>query len=209
MNTLLKYFVRTPKFVPATALVWAVSVAVSSAMAGPVVGTITVCYWSLECHYVTNIGLPDKPLDAPAFEITNTSASPIVDAKFTIKRHNNAQGVVQDTYSIGTIPAGASVVLVPQYSNDLGVHPDGSFWSYTGTPLDTSDLGPDRDQTRFVFKGRVHGTGPVTSGLIITGTTAGPSNDGIVSHINFLGGPSNVDGICPDCVGPYQIATIQ
>ena len=177
----------------------------STVQAAPV-GTITVCYWSTTCSYPATIGLSGL-VDAPAFEITNTGSLPIKAARFKILP-NTAQGVAMDTFHIGTIPANSSVVLVPQYSNDGGVHPSGSFWFWTGTPLDTSDLGPDSDHIKFVFRGTV-AKAPVGSGVIVTGTTAGPSNDNTVDPINFLGGPHNADGICNNCVGPYQIGTIQ
>lgn len=174
-----------------------------SASAQTAVGIITVCYFAPACSYTTAIGLT-PPVDAPAFEFTNTSDSDIAGAKFTI---HAMTGLTQDQFVIGKIPAHKSVIVVPGYSNDRKVHSAGSFFTYTGTPFDTSDSGPSANTIKFSFTGKI-GTVSVTSGVIVTGKTTGPSNDGTVSHLNFLGGPANTDGPCNDCFGPKQIAIL-
>jgi hypothetical protein len=170
------------------------------------VGTITVCYYVPSCTYTNSIGLA-PPVDSPAFQITNTSGSPITHAVFTIQRNRKLE-VTKDQYMIGRIPAGKSVVIVPGYSNDGKTnHPPGAFFSYSGSPTDTSESGPDADGVSFSFRGTL-GASTVTSGPIRAGDTAGPANDGTISHLNFLGGPANADGPCNDCFGPKQIGTL-
>jgi hypothetical protein len=193
-----------------------------------VVGTVTVCYYSPDCTYANIPDLPHAPnealrdlgehpksrlnptsvtpVDAPAFEFTNTGTEAITGASFEIMA-NKKLGIVHDTFSIGKIESGASVVVVPGASNDKKTHPSGSFFSYTGSALDTSDSGPSSSAIVFEFNGHV-GDKPVTSGDIITGKSAGPSTDGTVAKINFLGGPGNADAPCDNCVAPKVIANI-
>jgi len=178
----------------------------TGAAAQTVVGTISVCYYAPNCTYTESIGL-NPPVDSPAFLITNTSDSVITNAKFTIKP-NKANEVAKDSFKIGKLKPGHSIVIVPQYSNDGGTnHPPGAFFFFTGSPLDTSESGPDANTIKFIFTGSMGGLA-VSSGIIEPKATLGPSNDGTVSRINFLGGPGNADGPCNDCVGPYQIGTL-
>lgn len=171
------------------------------------VGTIIVCYYSQECSYTEAVVGYSGPVDAPAFEFTNSASAAITNATFTIEK-NKKNSALKDTYTIGTIKAGASVVVIPGFSNDGKKRSNTHlFFYYAGTPRDTSEVGPDADAIKFSFKGKSAGN-PVASGMILTGKTAGESNDKTVSKINFLGGPSNADGPCNDCVGPYAIATI-
>lgn len=170
------------------------------------VGTITVCYYAVSCPYTQDIGLT-SPVDSPAFEITNSGKIAITKAVFKIER-NRKNEVAKDSFLIGKIAAGARVVIVPGYSNDhSSKHPPGSFFSFTGSPLDTSEASMDADSIKFTFSGRMGQLG-VGSGVILTRATAGQSNDGTVKHINFLGGPNNVDGPCDDCFGPKHVATL-
>ncbi|HEY1962303.1 MAG TPA: hypothetical protein VGG69_07790 [Rhizomicrobium sp.] len=170
------------------------------------VGTITVCYYAPSCTYTNSIGL-NPPVDSPAFQITNTSASPITRAVFTLMR-NRKNEITKDRYTIGKIPAGHSVVIVPGYSDDGKTnHPPGSLFTHTGWATDTSEYGPDADATSFTFTGTI-GASTVSSGTIRAGATAGPANDGTIAHLNFLGGPANADGPCNDCFGPKQIGTL-
>ena len=75
------------------------------------VGTVTVCYYATTCPYTQDIGLT-SPVDAPAFEFTNTSSNAITHAVFTIER-NQKNEVSKDSFMIGKIAAGARVVIVP------------------------------------------------------------------------------------------------
>ncbi len=170
------------------------------------VGTITVCYYATSCTYTEPLGL-NPPVDSPAFQITNTSASPITHAIFTILRSRKNE-VTKDRYTIGRIRAGLSVVIVPGFSDDGSTkHPPGSFFFHTGSPTDTSENGPDGDAVSFAFSGTLGGSA-VTSGTIRAGASAGPANDGTVAYLNFLGGTADADGPCNDCFGPKQIGTL-
>lgn len=177
------------------------SAAIGSAQAqtATVVGTITACYFAQNCGFVPVI-------DGPSFQFTNTGKTAITAAKFTVMA-NASDSVVKDSYFIGRIAPGASVVVTAGASNDKRTHPGGGMFTYIGGALDTSDSGPDADNMKFVFSGMA-GTQKVTSGTILVSKSAGPSNDGTVAHLNFLGGPANADGPCNDCFGPKQIALI-
>ena len=178
----------------------------SVAAAQTTVGTITLCYYAPACGYTQKIGLA-PPVDAPAFRITNTSAHPITHGVFTINRNRNLE-ITKDRFMIGRIAPGKSAIIVPGYSNDGSTrHPPGAFFSYSGSPRDTSEDGPNANATSFIFTGAI-GTSTVTSGTIRAGATAGPANDGTVDHLNFLGGPSDADPPCNDCFGPKQIGTL-
>jgi hypothetical protein len=212
----------------------AIAVCGPPALARTVVGTVTVCYYSGECNFAAINGMKAQPtaaqrfrdtgehpvtaamlqratatpVDAPAFQFTNTGTVAITAAKFVIKA-NTAASVVADSYRIGTIAPGASVTIVPGASNDKKTHPSGGFFTYVapGTPLDTSDSGPDDSSIVFEFQGRM-GKLAVNSGKILTGASAGPSVDGSVASLNFLGGPGNADGPCGDCFASTVIANL-
>jgi len=157
-----------------------------------VVGDIQVCY---NCAAGQNFGgLP--VLDGPVFAIFNTSASAIDNAVFT------ADG---DSFQIGTIAAGGSFVIEPGVTSDGGS--GHTFFNVTGSILDTSDSGPNADSTPFSFIG-TQGLLTASTGLFTPGDTKGPSNDGTIAQINFLGGGPQSDGACNDCFGPKIVATI-
>lgn len=199
------------------------------ALAQTVVGTVTVCYYSTQCGFADLPGLPPapnnealrdmgehpaarlnstsiKPVDGPAFEFTNTGTETITGGTLVIEA-NKTLGIVYDSFCMGKIEPGASVVVVPGFSNDKRKHPATSFFLYKGSPLDTSDSGPNSNAVEFIFNGTVGGQA-VTSGKIVTGASAGPSADGTVKLINFLGGPGNADAPCSDCVAPVVVANI-
>jgi hypothetical protein len=206
----------------------------TGAHAQTAIGTVTVCYYSPECDYanipaIVHTPTADQaardsgehqgragykstgtaaPVDAPAFQFTNTSNAAITSAQFEIVA-NKSLGVVHDVYHIGKIAAGASVVVVPGASNDKKVHPSGGFFTFSapGSPLDTSDSGPDESKIVFEFTGKI-GTAKVTSGHIVVGNHVIESTDGTVAKINFLGGPGNADAPCNDCYAPRVIATL-
>jgi hypothetical protein len=180
----------------------------SSLAAPKVVGTVTVCYYSVECTY-TSAGGIGGVVDGPAFQFTNTGSEPIIDATFSIAADSKL-GVKGDSFKIGTINAGASFVLIPGATDDHKKRTNTAlFFYYVGptSPRDTSDVGPNASTLAFTFNGKV-GTSKVTSGKILPSASVAPSADGTVAAINFLGGPGNADGPCNDCVKPTQIATI-
>jgi len=205
-----------------------------AASAQTVVGTVSVCYYSPECSFANIPGivhdsneaqklrdsgehpggraLPSATtfpqVDAPAFQFTNTSKTAITAATFEIVA-NAKLGIVHDVFHIGKLKPGASFVIVPGASNDKKTHPSGSFFSFSspGNPLDTSDSGPDANNVKFEFNGKI-GTQAVSSGGIEPGASAGPSADGTVASLNFLGGPGNADAPCNDCFATKVIANI-
>jgi hypothetical protein len=185
----------------------ALAAAFSRAEAATTVGTITACYYSAECTYADINGLTGT-VDGPAFLFTNTGTSAITGASFAIAASKKLN-IKADSYRIGTIAAGKSAVIVVGASNDKKTRPAGLFFYYNGPtdPTDTSDNGVDADTIVFTFKGKI-GTTAVTSGKIVTGASAGPSADGSVAKLNFLGGPGNADGPCNDCFAPKVIANI-
>ncbi|MGC2111621.1 MAG: choice-of-anchor tandem repeat GloVer-containing protein, partial [Candidatus Korobacteraceae bacterium] len=136
----------------------------------------------------------------PVFIFQNSSGSDNTNAVF----YMNGDGY-QDSYNLGTIPAGTYVTVTPGLSNDGGLNH--TFFQYTGVPLDTSDEGPNGDDVQFWLIGQ-QGLQHVTSGVFTPGQTAGPSNDGTVSYLNFLGGPGNADGPCNNCFGPKVVAML-
>jgi hypothetical protein len=85
----------------------------------------------------------------------------------------------------------------------VGVTSDGGTGHTFFTPgiaggPDTSDSGPGSDAVQFKFLGTWNGA-PLTSGVFAAGDSAGPSLDGTVAHLNFLGGPNGADGPCGSC----------
>ena len=184
----------------ATGAIWALLSGAQPAEAATAVGTISVCYYSAECTYAGGV------VDAPVFLFTNTSGAAITGARFAIAKSTKLS-IVADKFVLGTIKAGASAVIVTGLSNDKKNHPAGGFFAAVGGPKDTSDGGPDADSIVFTFSGK-SGTAQVTSGKIKVGTSAGPSKDGTVAHLNFLGGPANGDGPCGDCFASTVIATL-
>ncbi len=153
-------------------------------------GTIQACYF---CSNNFGQGLQDGPI----FVITNTGTTPITGAVLKIL------SPMSDSFSIGTIAAGATAFVIPGLSNDGAT--GHNFFAYIGSANDTSDNGEDADTTQFEFTG-VQGQASVDSGIFTPAATISPSNDGTIASINFLGGPD--DGACNDCFGPKQVATL-
>ena len=147
----------------------------------------------------SNFGL--GVMDGAVFVFENTSGAVITNGVFNI----NGDGYV-DSFNLGTIGAGAMVFIEPGLSNDGGS--GHTFFAFTGTLRDESDQGPNGNDVQFWFTG-LQGTLEVTSGLFTPGQTAGPSNDGTVQNLNFLGGPGDNDGPCNDCFGPKIVATLE
>lgn len=162
-------------------------------------GEIQVCYYSTITSF-QQCQINGQPVDGPVFIFQNTSGAPITNAVFYI----NGDGY-QDSFNVGTVPPGTYVAVTPGLSNDGGMNH--TFFQYTGTPRDTSDVGPNGDDVQFWLLGQ-QGVLHVTSGVFTPGQTAGPSNDGTISYINFLGGPGDADGPCNNCFGPKVVAML-
>jgi PEP-CTERM motif len=163
-----------------------------SAPAQASVGNIYVCY---NCSGPAGNNFGFGVQDGPIFEINNTSGSAITNAVLT------ANG---DPFAIGTIVAGGSFFIEPGITNDG--NSGHTFFSVTGSGiLDTSDSGPNSDTTPFSFTGML---GLVPLSVTFTpGDTHGPSLDGTIPQINFLGGGPNSDGACNNCFYG-QVATL-
>jgi hypothetical protein len=157
------------------------------------IGAIEVCYFCVAGPGVSDFGFGVQ--DAPIFHFTNVTANDITSASFTI--FASGDNLTQDTFQIGTIAAGSFFDLW------VGVTSDGGtghtfFNPIGGGGLDTSDLAPDSDAVQFQFQATWNDQ-PLTSGVFAAGDTAGPSLDGTVAHLNFLGGPNGADGPCGSC----------
>jgi len=171
-------------------------------------GSIEVCY---DCaKFFGDFG---NFLDGPIFLIHNSSSSSsITNGVLTI----GPGGGLTDSFNVPTIPPLGTAQVAPGISNDGGT---GHTFFALGTDCsgrscirDTSDLnnpeigpngiGPNGNDTQFEFTGR-QGSKAVDSGVFTPAATQGPSLDGTVSNINFLGGPANNDGPCgPQEEGP-------
>jgi hypothetical protein len=150
------------------------------------VGTIEVCY---DCaKSFDDVG---NFLDGPIFFIQNSSGSSITNGVLKIN-----EGTLTDSFNVGTIAAGTTAQVAPGLSNDRGSRH--TFFKVFGEIRDTSELGPNADTTQFEFTGR-QGPNLVDSGVFTPATTKGPSLDGNVSSINFLGGPGDADALCTNC----------
>jgi hypothetical protein len=139
--------------------------------------------------------------DAPVFIIENTSGVAITGAVLTV----TPPGAAADSFHVGTIPAGGHAFVEPGVSNDGATKH--TFFAVTGSPLDTCDSGPTSNSTQFELTGVQNGAA-IASGVFTPAATAGPSNDGAVSDINFLGGPGDVDPPTNDVFGPKVVATL-
>ena len=182
-----------------TLLVVSLCLTLTSLGAAVSLGEIQVCYYSTITSF-QQCQINGQPVDGPVFIFQNTSGAPITNAVFYI----NGDGY-QDSFNVGTVPPGTYVAVTPGLSNDGGMNH--TFFQYTGTPRDTSDVGPNGDDVQFWLLGQ-QGVLHVTSGVFTPGQTAGPSNDGTVSYINFLGGPGDADGPCNNCFGPKVVAML-
>ena len=146
----------------------------------------------------SNFGL--GVLDGTVFVFQNTSGAAITNGVFSVK----GDGFV-DSFKLGTIGAGATVFLEPGISNDGGS--GHTFFLVTGSLRDESDSGPNGNDVQFDFTG-LQGSVTITSGIFTPAATQGPSNDGTIADINFLGGGPQSDGACSDCFGPKIVATL-
>jgi uncharacterized protein (TIGR03437 family) len=146
--------------------------------------------------------------DGPVFVFVNTSGTPITNGVLTI--------VGVDFFDVGTIAANSSVIVIPGVSNDGQNHGSDNFFTVTGGIYDSSDLFPSLNSTPFKFTGQQGAAqiqsadicGVVPAPIFTPACTAGLSNDGTTTGINFLGGPGDNDGSCDNCFGPAIVALL-
>jgi hypothetical protein len=150
------------------------------------VGTIEVCYNVSNCFF-------EGVQDGPIFLIHNTSGTDITNGVLTI----GPGGGFTDSFKVGTIAAGTTFGVAPGISDDGQVEGH-NFFQFEDEIRDTSEIGPNGNNTQFRFTGS-QGSLVVDSGVFTPGPTQGPSLDRTVSNINFLGGPGNNDGPCNRC----------
>jgi hypothetical protein len=157
------------------------------------VGSIEVCY---DCaKSFDDVG---NFFDGPIFFIHNSSSSSsITNGVLKI----GPGGGLTDSFNVGTILPLGTAQVAPGISNDQGT--GHNFFAFVCSECirDTSDpgFGPNGDDTQFEFTGR-QGSKAVDSGVFTPAATRGPSVDGTVPDINFLGGPGNNDIPC----GPQE-----
>jgi len=149
------------------------------------VGTIEVCY---KCDKVFH---DSTRFDGPIFFIHNGSGTDITNGVLKI----GPGGAPTDSFKVGTIAAGTTAAVAPGISDDGGS--GHTFFRPLGGILDTSDSGPNSNNTQFRFTGS-QGSNVVDSGVFTPAATQGPSLDGNVSSINFLGGPASAVTGDPD-----------
>jgi hypothetical protein len=158
----------------------------------------------IQAFYNSSSNFNQGVQDGTIFVIENTSASAITNGVFSL--------VGTDSFNVGTIAAHSNFILTPGISNDGGS--GHTFFSHTGSVLDESDSGPDGNNTQFSFTGLVGGqtvlsfdaSGLLTPGIFTPNFTKGPSNDGTLEVVNFLGGLD--DGPCNNCFGPKIVANL-
>lgn len=140
---------------------------------------------------------PSVPSDGLLFAFVNTSSSAITGATFSV-----TNAIVNDSYSIGTINAGATIILLPGLSNDGASHLPGGLFAHTGITMDTSDGdGGVSDASIFSFAG-LFNSFAVTAGDIVAGDPAlirTWRDPGATATTSFLGLGPNGDPGCNNC----------
>lgn len=176
-------------------------------------GLTTLCTANNQANNNPNVG-DGGPVDGPVFTFVNSTGTDITNA--VIALIGVPGQYPSDSFNIGTIPANGFKNVVPGVSDDGQNHGDNNFFTVTGTPYDTSDNFPSLNSTQFKFTGQ-QGSGQIVSAdvcgvigppIFTPACTAGPSNDGTVPNINFLGGPGDNDGPCDNCFGPQIVASL-
>ena len=183
----------------------------TNALAGSV-GDIQVVYFApsnFDYNGAFNGSLTGTPIgpvaDGPAFIIENKSSSTAL-TNVVLNIGVGGNNSTADSFNVGTIAASSYVAVAPGLSNDGGS--GHSFFAFTGSLRDTSDVGPNSDSVPFSLTALYGGVDAAT-GTFTPAATQGPSNDNTVSNLNFLGGPGDNDGPCNNCFGPKVVAEIQ
>ena len=163
-----------------------------------VVGDILACY---ACSGTGNAAVdaalaanPGVAGDGLLFAFENSSGTAITNATF------NVTGSA-DSFSIGTIAANSTYILIPGVTNDGGVHVSINLFAANGIK-DTSDGGGSvSDASVFSFTG-LEGALSVTSGTFTAGDPGliRPYRDNPASgSTSFLGNGPSGDGGCSNC----------
>jgi hypothetical protein len=147
-------------------------------------------------------------LDGPAFVILNTSGIDITNAVLTV--------IGEDFFDVGTISANSSVTVIAGISNDGQSHGASNFFTATGSAFDSSDHFSSLNTDQLELTGQQGGAqvqsldvcGIIAAPIFTPACTAGPSTDGTVSSINFLGGPGDNDAPCNNCFAPQIVANL-
>ncbi len=184
-------------------------VAGATARAGQV-GEILACY---ACQNTGNSAInaalalnPAVASDGLLFAFVNTSSFDITGGKFSV-----TNATPNDSFTLPTIVAGATFILIPGVTSDGGTHAAGGLFGAKGV-MDTSDgVGGLSDSSIFSFAGLSNGQG-------VTSTTAGtstgtpgtftPGDPGLFKpwivpasggSTSFIGLGPNGDGGCSNC----------
>jgi hypothetical protein len=140
-------------------------------------------------------GYPDVAYDGLLFAFINNGAT-VTNATFSFTNANPNDG-----FNLGTIAAGATVIVIPGYSSDAASHPSGGLFAVTNVTTDTSEgAGGVTDSTVWVFNAKL-GTQTVSSGTFTAGDSAliQPFRDGGNGSTSFLGNGPSGDGGCNNC----------
>jgi phage tail protein X len=176
------------------------------------IGTVYVCYActgtgnsTIDAALTANPGVAS---DGILFAFINTSGFAITGGVFSV---SNASP--NDSFTLPTIAAGATFILMPGITSDSGTHPSGGLFFNTGSAQDTSDgVGGLTDNSIFKFTG-------TDNSLAVTSTTFGtstgtpgtftPGDPGLDlpyrspvsagSSISFIGDGPSGDGGCNNC----------
>jgi hypothetical protein len=180
------------------------------------IGDILVCY---ACQNSGNAAVdtalaanPSVAADGLLFAFQNTSGAAITGGVLSVGGTSPA-----DSFTLPTIAAGSTFILMPGITTDGGSHPSGGLFAPTGITMDTSDGdGHVSDSSVFSFTG-LFGLAAVTSNT--PGSPAGtfsPGNpllllpyrdDPIGTSISFVGDGPSGDGGCSNCYFG-QVATL-
>jgi len=177
----------------------------SSGQTEQIVGDIRVCYNCADSYVHSPLIYPYDDLDGPVFIFENTSGLDITSGLFSLLGPTSV--ATPDSFNVGRVPVTSPLTVTPGVSDDGNV--THTFFTYTGSIRDTSDVGPDQGNIQFRFTG-LQGSLTIDSGMFTPDTSQQDINDGISfsTPMNFLGGPGNGDGGGCACLGPQPVAPL-
>ena len=153
---------------------------------------------------------PSVASDGLLFAFVNTSGTALTNAVFSV-----GNAAPADSFSIGSLAAGATFILMPGLSDDGAVHASGGLFAATGATMDTSDGdGGVTDASVFSFSGLL-GTQALSSGAIVAGDPAlirVYRDPGATGQTSFLGLGPDGDVGCTNCyfaqIGAGTVAAV-